>query len=111
MEETIKNDIDSIPENNLFLHVGQWVKGDYGEDRKDIGKTVKIFFESFANKKKQPALILKTNGAGFSILDREDCLKRIHGIKSHFPADWKLPKVYLLHGDLTKEEMNWLNLS
>ena len=99
---------DKVPEQFAFLFVGLWGKGNYGEDRKDISKLVKIFYESFANKKKQPALILKTNGAGFSILDKEDCLKKLNQLKLHFPSDWKLPNVYLLHGDLSKTEMNYL---
>ena len=99
---------DEVPERFAFLFVGQWIKGDYGEDRKDIGRMLKVFYESFANKKKQPALILKTSGAGFSILDREECKRKINLVKSKFPSDWKLPPVYLLHGDLSKEEMNYL---
>ena len=100
--------VDDIKEDFAFLHVGLWGQGGYGEDRKDIGKLVKIFYESFANKKKQPALILKTSAATFSILDREDCLKKIKQIKSGFPSDWKLPNIYLLHGSLSTEEMNKL---
>jgi len=100
--------VDDIKEDFCFLHVGLWGKGGYGEDRKDISKLIKIFYESFANKKKQPALILKTNGAGFSILDREECLRKINEIKSKFPKDWNLPNVYLLHGFLSNEEMNKL---
>ena len=100
--------VDDIKEEFAFLHVGMWGKGGYGEDRKDIAKLVKIFYESFANKKEQPALILKTNGATFSILDREDCLRKINEIKSRFPKDWNLPNVYLLHGSLSEEEMNKL---
>ena len=100
--------VDDIKEDFCFLHVGMWGQGDFGEDRKDISKTIKIFYESFANKKKQPALILKTNGAGFSILDREECLDKINHIKSKFPKDWNLPNVYLLHGSLSIEEMNQL---
>ena len=46
---------EKVPEKFAFLFVGQWSKGGYGEDRKDISKLVKIFYESFANKKKQPA--------------------------------------------------------
>ena len=99
---------NEVPEKFAFLHVGQWTKGDYGEDRKDISKTIKIFYESFANKKKQPALILKTNGATYSVLDREDCKTKIDAIKNQFPKDWKLPNVYLLHGELNKQEMNYL---
>ena len=100
--------VDDIKEDFCFLHVGQWTKGDYGEDRKDIAKMIKIFYESFANKKEQPALILKTNGATYSIMDREDCLQKIKTIKSMFPEDWNLPNVYLLHGSLSTEEMNKL---
>jgi glycosyltransferase involved in cell wall biosynthesis len=100
--------VDDIKEEFAFLHVGMWGKGGYGEDRKDIAKLVKVFYESFANKKKQPALILKSNVATFSILDREECLRKINEIKSKFPADWNLPNVYLLHGSLSTEEMNKL---
>ena len=100
--------VDDIKEDFAFLHVGLWGKGNYGEDRKDISKTIKIFYESFANKKEQPALILKTAGATFSILDREECLRKINEIKSMFPKDWNLPNVYLLHGGLSSEEMNKL---
>ena len=69
---------DLIKENFVYLFVGQWGKGGYGEDRKDISRMIKVFYESFANKKKQPALILKTNGAGFSILDKEDCKRKLN---------------------------------
>ena len=100
--------VDDIKEDFCFLHVGQWTKGGYGEDRKDIAKMIKIFYESFANKKEQPALILKTNGATYSILDREECLQKIEQIKAMFPKDWKLPNVYLLHGSLSDEDMNKL---
>ena len=100
--------VDDIKEDFCFLHVGQWTKGGYGEDRKDIAKLVKVFYESFANKKSQPALILKSNGASYSIMDRADCLEKINNIKNRFPADWNLPNVYLLHGSLSDEEMNKL---
>ena len=100
--------VDDIPEDFAFLMVGQWGKGGFGEDRKDIAKLIKVFYEAFANKKEQPALILKTNGATYSIMDREDCLHKIKSIKSRFPSDWKLPNVYLLHGSLSMEQMNKL---
>ena len=100
--------VDDIKEDFCFLHVGLWGNGGYGEDRKDISKLVKVFYESFANKKKQPALVLKSNAATFSILDREECLEKIKNIKNGFPKDWNLPNVYLLHGSLSTEEMNKL---
>ena len=99
---------EKVPEKFAFLSVGQWTKGGYGEDRKDLGRTIKVFYETFANKKKQPSLILKTSGATYSLLDREDILNKIKLVKSQFPFDWKLPNVYLLHGDLSGKEMNYL---
>ena len=109
LDDGIFNSInDLVSEKFAFLFVGQWTKGGYGEDRKDVGKLIKVFFESFANKKKQPALIMKTNGASFSILDKADILAKIENVKQKFPIDWKLPNVYLLHGDLTDDEINSL---
>ena len=49
----------NIKENFAFLFVGQWVKGGFGEDRKDIARMIKVFLETFVNKSKMPALILK----------------------------------------------------
>ena len=108
IDDVSLNLVDDIKEDFCFLHVGQWTQGGYGEDRKDIAKMIKIFYESFANKKEQPALLLKTNGATYSIMDKEDCLKKINEVKSKFPKDWNLPNVYLLHGSLSEKEMNKL---
>ena len=109
IDNKILDDVnDLVPEKFAFLFVGQWCTGGYGEDRKDIGKLIKVFYESFANKKKRPALILKTSGATYSVLDKRECIKKINSIKSNFPVDWELPNVYLLHGDMSDEELNSL---
>ena len=97
---------NTVSEKFAFLFVGLWGKGGYGEDRKDVSRLIKVFYESFANKRKKPALILKTNGAGFSILDKEDIISKIKQLKSQFPSDWELPNIYLLHGSLSDKEMN-----
>jgi len=96
-----------IEEDFCFLFVGHWLSGNLGEDRKDIGMMLKVFYTMFKNKKNQPALILKTSGAGFSIMDRNEMMKKIKLVKDSMKGD-KLPNVYLLHGDLTDEEMNQL---
>ena len=109
VDKKILNLINStVKEKFAFLSVGQWVKGDFGEDRKDIGKTIKIFYETFSNLKNKPALILKTSGATFSIIDHSECVKKMESVKNMFPSEWDLPSVYLLHGDLTDDEMNSL---
>ena len=51
-------------------------------------------------------MILKTNGAGFSILDKEEVSRKMKQIKNNFPNDWELPNIYLLHGSLLDKEMN-----
>lgn len=99
---------DLIKENFAYLHVGQWTKGKYGEDRKNIPLMIKCFVQAFANKPNPPALVLKTSGADFSILDREDTIKNIKQIKSQFSSADILPSIYLIHGDLTIEEMSYL---
>jgi len=94
-----------IEEDFCFLFVGHWLQGNLGEDRKDIGMMIKTFFTTFKNMDNPPALILKTSGANFSIIDRNDIKKKINDIKGTF-GKTKLPNLYLLHGDLTDEEMN-----
>jgi hypothetical protein len=97
-------DLSSIPESFCFLCVGHWLKGEYGHDRKDIGYTIKSFFETFKNKPNQPALILKTSHATTSIMDKSSLLKKIESIRR--TSKGKLPNVYVIHGDLSDSEIN-----
>ena len=69
---------------------------------------IKVFSETFANKENQPALILKVNGATYSVMDRESVKSKIKEVISKFPKGLKLPKIYLLHGALSSNEMNEL---
>ena len=96
-----------IKEDFAYLHVGQWNKGGFGEDRKNIGVLIKSFFKSFANISNPPALVLKTNGANFSILDKHETKKKIQEVKDMFKGV-DLPSVYLIHGDFKIEEMSTL---
>jgi len=100
------DEIKQVEENFNFLYVGHWLQGSLGHDRKDTGMLVKVFLETFKNMKNPPGLIMKSSGATFSILDREDILKKINAIKSTIKGD--LPNIYLIHGDFTDDEMNEL---
>ena len=106
ISKDLKKEFQQIDESFLYLYVGHWLSGSMGNDRKDTGMLVKLFLETFKDMKKKPALLMKTNSADFSILDREEQLKKIRGIKNEVKGD--LPNVYLLHGDLTDVEMNEL---
>ena len=104
--KSLVDEMDKIDETFNFLYVGHWLQGGLGKDRKDTGMLVKVFCETFKNMKRKPGLIMKTSGAGFSVLDRESLLKKIKDVKDTVRGD--LPNVYLLHGDFTDEEMNEL---
>ena len=104
--QDLVTELKQVEEPFNFLYVGHWLQGGLGEDRKDTGMLLKVFLETFKNKKKKPGLIMKTSGATVSVLDREDILKKITDIKETIKGD--LPNVYLLHGDLTDDEMNGL---
>ena len=103
----LNDKFSKIKEDFCFLFVGHWLQGDLGNDRKDLGMLVKTFLETFKNMKKSPALLMKSSGATFSLIDKREVLVKIEDIKKSVDAK-VLPSIYLLHGDLTDEEMNEL---
>lgn len=105
--EKIDSTLSNIKEDFNFLFVGHWLQGDLGHDRKDIGMLIKTFCETFAGTGKKPGLILKTSNATFSVIDRENLKDKIQKIKNSIGKN-NLPNIYLLHGDLSTEEMNGL---
>jgi len=108
IEPTIVNELKDIKNDFCYLFVGHWLKGDMGQDRKDIGMMIKAFCEAFKKKaaKNKPALILKTSHATFSIKDRDAITDKIQQIVAQYGV--KMPEIYLLHGDLSDKEMNSL---
>ena len=98
-------ELDEIKEDFAFLFVGHWLRGNLGEDRKNVGMMIKTFAMAFKNEKVKPALVLKTSSAGFSVIDRETTIKKI---KDVLGKDYGKVPVYLLHGDLTPSQMNGL---
>jgi hypothetical protein len=98
-------DLSNVKEEFAYLFVGHWMQGAMGEDRKNVGLLVKAFYETFKNKTKKPALILKTSQVGSSYMDRDELIKRIKAVKNTVNSS-NLPNVYLLHGEFTDVEMN-----
>lgn len=99
------SELDKLETDFNFLFVGHWLKGNLGQDRKDVGMVIKTFAAVFKYlpKDKRPGLILKTSHAGFSVMDREVTREKIDNILKPFGKD--APNVYLLHGDLSDDEM------
>ena len=106
LPQSIVDEMKNVKNSFNFLYVGHWLKGDMGQDRKDVGMLIKVFLETFKNAKNQPGLILKTSGATFSKLDRREILAKINAIKGSVTGNQ--PSIYLMHGQLTDEEMNAL---
>jgi len=100
--------IDDVKEEFNFLFVGHWLQGELGQDRKDVGMMLKTFLETFKGKGKKPGLIMKTSSATYSIMDRDEMVEKINKIRSLVGKDNELPNIYLLHGELTDEEINEL---
>lgn len=103
---SLVTDLDSIQESFCYLFVGHWLQGDLGQDRKNVGYLVQSFLETFKNHKTPPALILKTQSANASILDRDKILKTVDSLRRRVGG--KLPNIYLLHGEISDTEMNTL---
>ena len=98
-------ELNDISESFAFLAVGHWLQGVIGEDRKNLSGLIHCFFNTYKNTKNAPALIMKTSGATYSIVDRMEIENKIGQIREMF-GDAKLPNVYLIHGELTDAEMN-----
>ena len=97
-------DLD-VKEDFAFLFVGHWLKGNVGQDRKDVSMLIKCFVEAFKDTENAPALVLKTSAATFSIKQREELRKRISELVKGVENP---PSIYLLFGELTDKEMNEL---
>jgi len=101
-----KDVLENVKEDFNFLIVGHWLKGDLGQDRKDIGMAIKTFATVFQYlpKEKRPGLIVKTSHAGFSVIDREGTREKLEGVLKTFGD--KCPSIYLLHGDMEETDMS-----
>jgi glycosyltransferase involved in cell wall biosynthesis len=105
-ESEVWDVINDIKEDFNYLFVGHWLQGEIGQDRKDTGMLVKTFLETFKNKKQRPGLILKTSAGNYSIMDRDSMLEKIRQIEASVDGD--LPNIYLIHGELSDNEVNEL---
>jgi glycosyltransferase involved in cell wall biosynthesis len=82
-----------------FLSVAQW------GPRKNVESTIAGFLKEFKNDS-DVGLVLKLNIAKNCLMDRMACEKRVEAVKKKVP-DAKC-KVYLLHGNMSDEEMQGL---
>ena len=103
--------LKDIKEDFCFLFTGHWLPGSFGQDRKNVATLIRTFLHTFKGPgRKKPALILKTSQVNYSLLDKVGIYKNINKIKDkeEFKGA-KLPNVYVIHGEMTDDEMNQLN--
>jgi len=81
-----------------FLTIGTWIP------RKNLENSIKWFVEQFYED--NVGLIIKTTTAKNSLFDRRYCEQRLKDLLQEY-TDRKC-QIYLLHGDMTEEEMNGL---
>jgi glycosyltransferase involved in cell wall biosynthesis len=106
IDDKVNGIFEQVEEDFCFLYTGHWLQGGLGKDRKDTGMLVKVFLETFKDQSNPPALVMKTSGANFSIIDRNDVMNKIKTIKKTIQG--KVPNIYLVHGDFTDKQMNEL---
>ena len=106
-EPRVDEMMKDVKESFCFLFVGHWLKGDFQQDRKNIGGMIRVFLEAFKNKKNPPALFLKTSRGSGALTDRVYTKKIIEQIKDSLDTK-RLPNIYLLNSDLTDKEVNAL---
>lgn len=90
----------SVPSKFNFLCVGQWLAGGYGNDRKNISLLITEFVELFKGRE-DVGLLLKTFCNNMSSADRYVTRERLAAHK----GGHQHPFVYLIHGDMSNEEM------
>jgi glycosyltransferase involved in cell wall biosynthesis len=94
-----KADIDLDFETDFnFLTVAQW------GPRKNLDNTIKWFIEEFIDV--PVGLVVKVSIVNNSIIDRYECEKKLKSLLSKYPN--RQCKIYLLHGDMSDEEMTSL---
>ncbi len=102
-----KDSISSLPLELTtkfnFLVFGQATGGDAEADRKNLPYTLKWLSEAFANNP-DVGIILKTNAGRFSMVDKLTCENMFTKLLTEIKAP-NNPKIYLLHGDMSDQEL------
>lgn len=95
--------LDNLESDFNFLVVGQVTGYNAENDRKNLFYTVKWFSEVF-NGMSDVGLVIKTNGARNTKIDLANCKNIFESVLTELKYNGT-PKFYMIHGDLTDEEM------
>jgi len=96
-------DVDFESDFN-FLVFGQFTGNNPENDRKNLYYTVKWLCEEFANDK-DVGIVLKVNSGRATKIDKAVTSKTITQLIEQTRGKNKFPKIYLLHGNMSDEEI------
>lgn len=103
LEDPTDDPLKDLPTSNNFLIIGTMVSDDPSADRKNLVASIKWFLESF-HESDDIGLVVKTTKGRETSIDRELVRKTltqvVKGVKVKNP-----PKIYMLHGSMTRQEM------
>ena len=109
--ECFNENIFHKSENNMslstdfnFLMISQLNSSNPDDDRKNIFNSLKWFCEEFKNDK-DVGLVLKTNMGKGTTIDKKLTQKMFKSMLDHIGKK-QFPKIYLVHGNMTKKEMS-----
>ena len=102
-ENTVRKEPEEIPGFNLTTDFNFLIVSQMGP-RKNYDNAVRWWVEEFIDQ--EVGLVIKTNIKSNSQIDFEATQKTIKNMLSDYPE--RKCKVYLLHGDLSSEQMTWL---
>lgn len=99
----IKELLDNLETKNNFLIFGQITGINSQSDRKNLFNTIKSFISAYKDNK-EVGLILKTNTGRNTKIDKNKTINVIKNIAREAGKD-VLPKIHVLHGSLTEDEL------
>lgn len=106
-ELKIQQTLDNIQTKTNFLTVGQLTSHNEELDRKNLIKTIEIFCNKYRNDK-DVGLIVKTSLGRSNTLDKKNTKMIFNNIIKKIKKGSEYPRVYLLHGDLSPQDLKVL---
>jgi len=106
VNEPTSDVLENVTTSKNFLMVGALVSENPNADRKNLVNSINWFMHAFHNKK-DVGLIVKTTKGRDTSIDREIIRKMMKQIRKSSGAG-SFPKLYMLHGSMTRQEMTSL---
>jgi glycosyltransferase involved in cell wall biosynthesis len=103
LNEPTIDPLSDVSTSRNFLIIGTLTSDDPLADRKNLVASIKWFLEAF-KKNDDVGLIVKTTQGRETTIDRELVRKMLKSIKQSVKNS-SPPKVYMLHGSMTRQEM------